>query len=110
MSMIDNPKAAQDFLNNAVWVMLERAKEYDSPGGERSMEATVEMFNAATGLEITESHGWFFMECLKNVRQFSAKGFHLDSAIDGTAYSALKNEALKREHDMAILGNPPGDE
>jgi len=89
--------SAQDILNGASEMMNNRANEYDSEGGERSMEKTVAIFNLRTGFNLKESDGWIFMEILKDVRQDSCPGFHLDSALDGVAYSALKNEALSKE-------------
>jgi hypothetical protein len=91
---IDN--TASGFLRRADQIMTERGKTYDQPGGERSMGKTVQAFNAITGLNLTEAHGWLLMECLKNVRQWQRPAFHQDSADDGVAYSALKAEALSR--------------
>lgn len=85
---------APSLLQEAAKIMEERGKQYDQPGGERSMAKTVTMFNAATGRDITEVEGWFFMECLKNVRFFqnTAKP-HEDSVKDKIAYAALFGEA-----------------
>lgn len=88
---------ATNFLREAAARMDDRAVEYDKPGGERSMRATVAAFAAITGHDLTESEGFLFMECLKNVRLFSAAGFHRDSAEDGIAYGALKAEAREAE-------------
>ena len=92
---------APDFLKEAANIMEERAREYDQPGGERSIPATVAAFNAITGrgkngdsaYALTEAEGWLFMQILKDVRLFSAPGFHVDSAKDCVAYAALKAEA-----------------
>lgn len=83
-----------EFLQAAIDVQTERAKEYDSPEGERSMGRTVAAFNAVTGRDLTEAEGWLFLQTLKDVRQWSAKGYHHDSALDGVSYSSLKAEAL----------------
>jgi len=87
-------ETAEEFLTEAVEVMQERGKQYDSPQGERSMGKTVGAFNIITGYKLTEADGWLFMEILKNVRQAAAPTYHNDSAVDGVAYSALKAEAL----------------
>ena len=87
---------APGFLRRAAEIMEERGKQYDQPGGERSMGKAVQAFNAITGQEITEAMGWLLMECIKNVRQWQRPSFHQDSADDGVAYSALKAEALAR--------------
>ena len=85
-----------EFMEQAMEIMQQRAKDYDQPGGERSIGKTVAAFNAITGNSLTEAEGWLFMQILKDVRQWSAPGFHRDSAEDGIAYAALKAEALAR--------------
>jgi len=84
-------------LETAAQHMKDRAATYDTPNGERSMESTVIAFNAITGHSIKESEGWLLLQLLKDVRQWSNKKYHSDSAEDCTAYSALKAEALKNE-------------
>lgn len=74
-------------------MMAARAAQYDKPEGERSMGATVLAFNAITGLNLRESHGWLLLQILKDVRDNQTPGAHEDSLIDGVAYSALKAEA-----------------
>lgn len=89
--------SSQDFLKAAIRIQEERAREYDKPEGERSMGAVVVAFNAITGQDITEAQGWLLLETLKNVRLFTASGFHFDSALDSVSYSSLKAEAKGRE-------------
>lgn len=93
---ITNSMQAQQFLDQAAATMQQRAKQYDKPDGERSMDATVKAFNAVTGLELTESHGWLFMLTLKNVRQWQKPDYHEDSAVDAVAYCALMGESLAK--------------
>lgn len=88
---------APEFLHRAATIMEERGKQYDKPGGERSMGKTVAAFNAITGRDLTEAEGWLLLETLKNVRLWQKPGFHQDSADDGVAYSALKAEAKSKE-------------
>jgi hypothetical protein len=88
---------AQTFLTDAASLMDERAKEYDQPGGERSMGKTVDIFNIYTGKNLKESDGWLFMQILKDVRQWSTPKFHVDSVKDCIAYAALKAESLEKE-------------
>lgn len=88
---------APTYLTEAAAIMEERAKEYDQPGGERSMGKTVDIFNIYTGKSLVESEGWLFMQILKDVRQWSKPGFHQDSAKDCIAYAALKAESLEKE-------------
>lgn len=92
------PKTALELLRRAQEVMEERAREYDKPAGERSIGAVVTALNAIVGRKaLTEAEGWLFMELLKNVRLFSAPGYHADSGLDGIAYSALMAEAKAKE-------------
>lgn len=87
-------KTAPAILASAMAHMDERAKQYDAPAGERSMAATVELFNSLTGRNLTEVEGWKFMVLLKLVRAESAKGKALqDSFEDAVAYMALAGEA-----------------
>jgi hypothetical protein len=87
-------QSAIEFLAKAGDIMQSRAKQYDKPDGERSMDATVKAFNAVTGRNLTESDGWLLMLILKNVRQWQKPDYHADSAEDAVAYSALLAEAL----------------
>ena len=87
---------AQNNLRAAAKHMDDRAAEYDSPEGERSMGKTVVAFNAITGRDLTEAEGWLLLQLLKDVRQWSRPNYHQDSAEDCIAYAALKAEALAR--------------
>ena len=89
--------SAPDLLDKAAGHIRERAATYDSPGGERSMAKTVALFNLHHDTALTEAQGWHFMQILKDVRLFSAKGYHADSAEDGIAYKALMSEAKAKE-------------
>lgn len=85
---------APEFLHRAATIMEERGKQYDKPGGERSMGKTVAAFNAITGQDMTEEHGWCFMMLLKQVRFFTnTSSPHRDSVEDLVAYSSLFAEA-----------------
>lgn len=88
---------APGLLDKAAGHMRERAATYDSPGGERSMAKTVALFNLHHDMALTEAQGWHFMQILKDVRLFSAKGYHADSAEDKIAYAALMSEAKAKE-------------
>lgn len=89
--------SAINYLREAATIMEDRAKEYDQPEGERSMEKIVKIFNIYADKDLKESDGWLFMQILKDVRQWSAKSYHLDSAKDCIAYAALKAESLEKE-------------
>lgn len=89
---------APDLLNKAAQHMADRAKTYDKPEGERSMDKTVQAFNTITGKDLTEAEGWLLMQLLKDVRLFQRPGYHADSAEDCIAYSALKAEAKSNEY------------
>jgi len=86
--------SAIDLLNKAKQHMEDRAATYDTPDGERSMKATVKAFNAITHRNLTESEGWLFMTCLKQVRTFTSSKPHQDSIEDLIAYSALMGESM----------------
>lgn len=93
----NTPTTAVEFLTKAGNLLVERAKQYDQPGGERSMGRTVEAFNIITGRALTEAEGWLLMQLLKDVRQWQTPGkLHQDSAEDCVSYAALKAEALAR--------------
>jgi len=94
--MISNPA---EILHAAAQHMEDRASTYDAPSGERSMEKTVQMFNALMGSDrfMTTEQGWMFMALLKIVR--SQQGdFKLDNYEDLAAYAALAaEEASERQ-------------
>ena len=92
---VSGPKRSDDILNQAIAETTDRGVTYDSPGGERSMSKTVRMFNIHTGLELTETQGWQFMEILKMVRSGQGK-FKLDNFVDGSAYAALAGESASK--------------
>lgn len=78
-------------LQEAADIMASRAEEYDSPGGERSMETTVRLFNTLTGHNLSTADGWKFMQFLKMVRIQKAP-FKADSYVDAINYFALEME------------------
>lgn len=80
-------------------IMEDRAKQYDSPQGERSMEMVIEAFNAVTGRDLKPSDGYLIMELLKVVRSQNASREDAlnDSIRDNIAYAALYGEALCNE-------------
>lgn len=104
MTTTKMPTTAVEFLTKAGNLLDERAKQYDQPGGERSMARTVEAFNVITGRSLTEAEGWLLMQILKDVRQWQTPGkMHQDSAEDCVSYAALKAEALARPGAPAAL-------
>lgn len=84
---------ADEVLVSAAETMVERGKQYDQKGGERSMGKAVAAFNAITGHNLTESDGWLLMQVLKDVRDRTTVRPHEDSLLDGVAYAALKAES-----------------
>jgi hypothetical protein len=91
MIYVPIPKAPE-LLGRAAALLAERGKDYDKPEGERSMSKTVDAFNVITGLGMTETQGWLFMMCLKQVRAFAGTVPHEDSLHDLIAYAALMAE------------------
>jgi len=90
---------AKDFLTTASSILEERGRDYDRPGGERSAAAACAAFNAITGKCLTPAEGFLFLQILKDVRQWSRPGIHLDSAVDAIGFAALKAEALMESAD-----------
>lgn len=93
----DGTVTAHGVLARAAGHMQARAATYDEPGGERSMGKAVMAFNAITGRDLDGSEGWLLLQLLKNVRLFTADGYHKDSAEDAAAYTALMAEAKAAE-------------
>lgn len=103
---------AQDYLRKGAELLEERGKQYDQPGGERSMGKAVKAFNAITGRDMTEPEGWLLLQVLKDVRQWqNPDKYHADSAEDCVSYAALKAEALIRHANSLsdFMGFPPLD-
>lgn len=84
---------APEILTRSAEIMAERAKQYDSPEGERSMGKAVAAFNAVTGQSLSEANGWLLMALLKMVRDNTTDKPHEDSINDLVAYGALYGEA-----------------
>jgi len=94
---------AEQFLRKGAELLEERGKQYDQPGGERSMGKAVQAFNAITGRDLTEPEGWLLLQVLKDVRQWqNPNKYHADSAEDCVSYAALKAEALSESQCQAI--------
>lgn len=78
------------FLDSAISTISQRAASRDQDH-ERSMARTVDVFNAITGMSLSELDGWKFMIALKLAR--SAQGsFHEDDYVDLCGYAALAGE------------------
>lgn len=86
-------------LREAALTLTQRAVERDSPQGERTMAQTVEIFEAITGVILTEKQGWTFMLALKLARAQRGKP-NPDHYIDLAGYAALLGEcALEGRFD-----------
>ena len=98
--------SAPDVLSAGAKHMNDRAAMYDTPGGERSIGATVRAFNAITGdgLMNTEERGWLFMVLLKCVRCQQGH-FKLDNYEDAAAYTALMAESAAVERQAQSIPN-----
>lgn len=93
---------APDLLKRAADIMEERGRQYDKPGGERSMAQCVAAFNAITGRDLTEQEGWTMMAVLKMVRFFQNTAVpHRDSLDDLIAYTALLGESALGKSSVA---------
>tara|TARA_R100000935_G_scaffold54339_1_gene83059 strand:- start:1057 stop:1350 length:294 start_codon:yes stop_codon:yes gene_type:complete len=91
---------AKDVLAAAQQHMIDRESMYDTPGGERSIPATVAAFKAITGDGQIDSdeRGWLFMVLLKLVR-CQQGNFKLDNYEDAAAYCALMAESAAVERN-----------
>lgn len=81
-------------LTEAADTLKQRGVDYDGKGyegGERSMEQTVKLFEALTGVKLTELDGWRFLICLKLARSTTGKPKR-DSYVDIAGYTALAGE------------------
>lgn len=91
---------AHSILEAAGQHMRDRAASYDKNGmgGERSIGAVVQAFQALTGdgLMNTPERGWMFMVLLKLARTQQG-AYRADNYEDGTAYFSLMGEAAAVE-------------
>lgn len=71
---------------------LARGVTRDTPNGERSMAHAIQIFEAITGIQLTETQGWIFMVSLKQARMMRGKP-HPDNYVDLAGYAALAGEA-----------------
>lgn len=83
---------ADDILRAGLDTLVQRGVDRDKPKGERSMPAIVRVFEAITGIRLSEREGWLFMVCLKLVRMQSGKP-DADHYLDAANYMALMGEA-----------------
>lgn len=88
-------------LEQAIGTLKSRGVEYDGQGyagGERSMEQTLAIFKALTGVELSLLDGWRFLICLKLARSTTGEP-KLDTYIDLVGYAALAGEAALQPKD-----------
>ncbi len=81
-------------LDEAAKTLRQRGTEYDGKGyqgGERSMEKTCAIFEAMTGIRLSEVDGWRFLMCLKLARSTTGKP-KLDNYVDMAGYASLLGE------------------
>lgn len=97
---------ATEILRTAADHIDHRATLRDMPSGERSMERTVQAFNAITGHRLRERDGWLFMVLLKAARA-TAGGYNPDDYEDMAAYAALAGECEATDIMDAGPVNPP---
>lgn len=81
-------------LQEAIKILQQRGIDYDGKGyqgGERSMEQTVAIFKAFTGITLSELDGWRFLLCLKMARSTTGKP-RVDTYVDMAGYAGLAGE------------------
>ena len=86
-----NKLSASKILKAGSDCLIDRATERDSES-ERSMAKCIATFNALTGSNMSEYHGWVFMALLKLSRAENNQGCKVDDFVDGAAYIALAGE------------------
>lgn len=99
---IDEPKlqspTADAILQHVADIIAQRGAQRDSPDGERSMYAAVQIFHKMTGTALTEKEGWQFMVALKLARMKCNRGpVNHDDYLDAIAYLALTLEHITQE-------------
>ena len=96
-------------LEAAVAELKQRGTVYDGKGyqgGERSMAQTVKIFEAITGIKMSELDGWRFMLSLKLARSTTGKP-KLDTYVDLAGYAGLAGEcALNGRLETPTTHNP----
>lgn len=95
--IVRNNLTAAEFLHESAAVQEQRGQQYDTPGGERSAGAIAAAFSAITGKQVTAAEVYLLLQITKDVRQWTARSYHHDSALDSVSYAALKAEALAAE-------------
>ena len=89
---------AHGFLSEAAQTMLERGRQYDRSGGERSFEKAAKVFNAIVGLEyLSASDIALVLLAVKLVRDQGREEPHRDSLLDAVAYMSLHAEERMKE-------------
>lgn len=98
------PTSAVDLLETSAATLIRCGKKYDSTGNnsERVMDRIVDMFNAATGHELSEAQGNIFMVCLKVVRSETSTYHDDDHYIDGVNYFAMAGEASSKHYKGGV--------
>lgn len=98
------PTSAVDLLETSAATLVRCGKKYDSTGNnsERVMDRIVDMFNAATGHELSEAQGNIFMVCLKVVRSETSTYHDDDHYIDGVNYFAMAGEASSKHYKDSV--------
>lgn len=90
---------ANGFLHSALKALEDRAAVRDKDE-ERSMERTVDAFNALHKTNLTEEQGWQFMILLKLARA-SAGNYHADDYTDICGYGALAGECGSKNSEVS---------
>ena len=85
---------ADQILNQAASIIVERGKLRDNEDGERSMERAVNAYIDLRGPVLqSELDGWIFM-CVLKLARATAGEPHLDDMSDLAGYAALAGECL----------------
>jgi hypothetical protein len=85
------PVSPQEILRNATDAVEQRGEDYDSDEGERSMAHTVRIYEAVTGIKLSERQGWLFIMAVKLARAQQSPR-KLDHYVDVAGFSSLLGE------------------
>ena len=95
--VVDDKNIADSILYQALHALGDRAESRGCPDKkERSMPAIVRIFEAITGVKLTEEQGLQFMIAVKLGRAATGTKSNIDDAVDLAGYAALWGECRDR--------------
>lgn len=96
---------ADQILRAGLDTLVQRGVKRDQPDGERSMPRIVRIYEAITGIALTEREGLLFMVALKLAREGRGAP-DADDYVDLANYAALAGEAALAAVKESSTGDP----